>query len=399
MFDIIIIGAGPAGATLARLLGTDIHRKYSVCILDKRPLEKDTSFTRHKACGGLLSPDAQKILGQMGLSLDSSVLENPQFFCVRTIDFDNDCEQVYQRYYYNMDREKFDRYLFAQIPEGVSRETNALVHEIKALDDFWEVSFSQAGQTKTIRGKMLVGADGANSFVRRKIMPSRERSKQYISIQKWYPITAKLPYYTGIFDKTITDYYAWTIQKGNHLIVGAAIPVGEDAHEKFQHLEQKVSSYLHFPLDNPIRTEGAFIERTKHQKQFCFGEYIQTNRGVKLPVVWLGEAAGATSPTSAEGFSYAFRSALALHKALAGGTEDVVKRYRFNCWKIRLNIQNKNMKSPGMYWPWLRKIVMKTGIGASKLDYQNKAESLCTPKQILNPINTPKTTKGGSYEQ
>jgi len=52
LYDIAIIGLGPAGATLARLL----DRKYKVVAIDK----KYSRIT--KCCGGLLSPDAQKIL-------------------------------------------------------------------------------------------------------------------------------------------------------------------------------------------------------------------------------------------------------------------------------------------------------------------------------------------------
>lgn len=38
-YDITIIGAGPAGSTLARELG----KKYKVLLVDKRPLDKEAS--------------------------------------------------------------------------------------------------------------------------------------------------------------------------------------------------------------------------------------------------------------------------------------------------------------------------------------------------------------------
>jgi flavin-dependent dehydrogenase len=79
MYDIAIIGLGPAGATLARLL----DKKYNVIAIDKK--NKETG----KCCGGLLSPDAQKILAQFDICLPKSVLVDPQIFSVRTADFDS----------------------------------------------------------------------------------------------------------------------------------------------------------------------------------------------------------------------------------------------------------------------------------------------------------------------
>lgn len=51
MYDIAIIGLGPAGATLSRLLS----KEYKVLALDRKKEE------RGKCCGGLLSPDLKNL--------------------------------------------------------------------------------------------------------------------------------------------------------------------------------------------------------------------------------------------------------------------------------------------------------------------------------------------------
>ena len=57
MHDLAVIGAGPAGATLARLVG----ERYRVLLVDKRSLPADPShIPAGKCCGGLLAPDAQR---------------------------------------------------------------------------------------------------------------------------------------------------------------------------------------------------------------------------------------------------------------------------------------------------------------------------------------------------
>ena len=376
MFDILIIGAGPAGANLARLLGS--ASKYSVCLIDKRRLDLPEDPLRQKACGGLLSPDAQKIMAKLELSLPASVLEDPQIFKVRTIDFDNGLERYYPRHYLNMNRERFDRYLFSLIPEAVEKRCGMVVKDIYAMDGYWEVHYKDLeNKTHIVQSKFLVGADGANSLVKRRCIPEvpdgeKKGSKKYFSIQKWYPIDETLPYFTGIFDSTITDYYSWTIQKGKYLILGTAIPCDDDfgssADAMFTRLQHKVSKHLGIALDAADKTEGAFIERSQLPGDLCFSATIKVINGSKLPLALIGEAAGATSPTSAEGFSYGLTTSLKLFKALESGLKHAEKRYDLSCNSVRRNLMLKRLKSPAMYWPKVRGAVMVSGLTAIKTE-------------------------------
>ena len=97
MYDLIIAGAGPAGSNLARLLAKATDLK--ICIIDKRMMNTMKESKPVKTCGGLLSPDAQHMLARLGITIPVDVLEDPQLFSVRTIDFDNGLDRTYQRYY------------------------------------------------------------------------------------------------------------------------------------------------------------------------------------------------------------------------------------------------------------------------------------------------------------
>jgi len=58
VYDIVIIGAGPAGSNFARL----ISDKYKVLLVDKRDMGNGNPKNKKgKCCGGLLAPDAQKM--------------------------------------------------------------------------------------------------------------------------------------------------------------------------------------------------------------------------------------------------------------------------------------------------------------------------------------------------
>ena len=75
-YDVTIIGAGPAGATLARLLA---GKGMRILLVEK-------SLSMDKCCGGLLAPDAQAMLSRLGLGLPRDVLGGPQLFAVRAVD-------------------------------------------------------------------------------------------------------------------------------------------------------------------------------------------------------------------------------------------------------------------------------------------------------------------------
>ena len=122
MYDIVIVGAGPAGATFARLVG----KRHKVLLLDRRELVKDGDASLGKCCGGLIAPDAQHMLAKLGLGVPKEVLTGPQLFTVRTIDIQNNIERYYQRHYINVDRGQFDRWLVSLIPSSVEIRCGSL---------------------------------------------------------------------------------------------------------------------------------------------------------------------------------------------------------------------------------------------------------------------------------
>ena len=192
LYDIIIVGLGPAGSTLARLL----DKRYKVAVIDKK-WSYEKGF--HKPCGGLLATDAQKSLSRFGLTLPMEVLVDPQIFAVRTIDLDTNVTQHYQRFYINLDRQKFDLWLKSLIPEHVDIFDNSICTRIIKQEDHYDVEFMNEDKIQTISAKYIVGADGANSIVRRYLYPNK-KIRSYVSIQQWFTEKNLKPFYSCIFD-------------------------------------------------------------------------------------------------------------------------------------------------------------------------------------------------------
>ncbi len=163
MYDIAIVGGGPAGATLARL----VDNKYKVLLLERRSFLDNMPRASEKSCGGLLDPDAQRMMARFGLGIPKSALLSPQMFAVRTIDIANGLECYYQRHYINIDRNEFDKWLESIIPPSVTVMNECVLKSFEEKEDHVTVRFNHRGKDFEERARLLVGADGAFSTVRR----------------------------------------------------------------------------------------------------------------------------------------------------------------------------------------------------------------------------------------
>ncbi len=347
-YDIVIIGAGPAGATLAR----ELEKKYKVLLVDRRNLDKAPT-KMIKNCGGLIAPDAQKALASFDLAIPKSVLETPQMFSVKVIDFDSNMVQNYQRHYINTNRELFDRWLVSLT--NCDKAFGFRFKNAVKKGGVYEITLNKNSQKVLVRANILIGADGANSRVK-KLLQNTKEPKRYISIQEWFKKSQSINEYLAIFDSKISNFYSWIIPKGDALIFGTATKEGKDA-IYFHNLQKQKLNALGYKLQNSVKKEGSFLLRPRSSKDITLG---------KDNIALIGEAAGFISPTSAEGISYAILSAKALAWALIENKANFLKLYSLKSKYLKRNIDLKMVKYPFMYNKFLRKLAIASGIGAFK---------------------------------
>ncbi len=422
--DILVVGAGPAGATLARTTPD----RFSVILLDKRRLEQPVPFP-DKPCGGLLAPDAQACLFRMGLGLPEHLLCRPQIFGVRAMDLQSGRESLYQRYYVNIRREELDRWLFS-LAASRPNVTPLTGRRLVGLVQDAEEARAVLDDGSVIRARLVVGADGAGSRVRRSLLhgqmriggqeqadasampygdeesvagqaptsppgagkePSRSSGatgllpaffapRTSFAVQYWF--RADAPAEFGVFfHSQVSDFYSWTIPKDGHLLVGSILPPARQPGPSprarmdmlLEHLRRKGYCGKN-GFAEPVRTESCSLACPGLGAPFALGEGR---------IVLVGEAAGLISPSSAEGISYALHSATSLAKAVetaglgipastsardgappAPPDLDLLGLYRQSLRRMTLRLRCKWAKAAVIYTPLLRNAAMASGLGS-----------------------------------
>lgn len=343
IYDIAVVGAGPAGAVFAKEIA-DARPELKILLIDGQSPESA------KPCGGLLAPDAQKLLARFDLVLPKSVLEDPQIFAVETIDIDQDIVRYYQRHYLNMDRYAFDRWLISLVSPQVD-VIKGRCGTIEKDGELYAIQINSDETQDTVSARVLVGADGGGSVVRRTFFaPMRV---QYVAIQQWFENKGqRLPYYSCIFDAKTSDSCSWTIHKGNYVIFGGAFKK-QDCRKAFDTQKARLEAFLENSFGEAVKTEACLVSSPRVMKDFCTG---------KGNVFLLGEAAGFISASSFEGLSSAMYSGKMLADALSESKDckDAQRLYRKKTRSLKLKLRMKSVKRRLLCNPLTRKIIMKS---------------------------------------
>lgn len=172
--DVCIIGAGPAGAATSMMLS---NLKIHHYIIDK------AVFPRDKTCGDGLILYAYKSMQLLGGDLFQNFLKHPKFIHSKNIQLHiSDKLHVNFRETNNRNmvisyakRIDFDNFLVNHISEKYAHKN--LGSAVKTIEKRDNGVFIKLKNGKEILSKLVVGADGAQSIVSRKLAKNKPNSK------------------------------------------------------------------------------------------------------------------------------------------------------------------------------------------------------------------------------
>jgi len=299
-YDVVIVGAGPAGAVLSYLLA---KAGAEVLLLEKKV------FPRYKACGGGLT---QRTLDSLPFEVDE-VIED-RVHTVKAFIRDKCAFEInaQQPVIYMVMRDRFDHFL-------VKKSLEAGVH-FQEGTAFQGLS-GRAGDLKveTSRGpvdaRFLVGADGVNSRVARSLgLPRPDNVMNALEAEVYPGDLERL----GAFRHSasfcfgwIPQGYVWVFPKSDHLSIG-----GLSRSLTMKMLRKHLLSYLeaggfHPSMDvKALRFHLVPCGPDKKRPMAC-------DRGLVV-----GDATGCVDPITGEGISYAVRGAFVASRILQEALKD-----------------------------------------------------------------------------
>lgn len=157
-YDIIIVGAGPAGSAAAIQLANRSPELAARTLL----LEK-SNFPRKKLCGGGVTQHGFDLLAQMGVEIDVPAFP---IDAMRLVYKDLEATFRWRNLFRIVQREEFDMALARTAQRrGVNLQEGVTVNDL-ARDYEGVTLLTNQGE---YRARVVIGADGANSVLRQKL--------------------------------------------------------------------------------------------------------------------------------------------------------------------------------------------------------------------------------------
>jgi geranylgeranyl reductase family protein len=299
MFEVIVVGAGPAGSIAAYELAV---KGINVLILEK------AAFPRYKVCGGGLT---HKIVNALPFDVNEVVEAT-----IHSIRFSSNLGDSFTRtsatpLMYCTMRDRLDDLLLRKAIEAGARvEFLQQVTSVKELTGHVEVTT----KTAVFQSRLVIGADGPSSIVARSV-GLRSHIEQGLAWEAEVYTDASILErfsHTVFLDwGTFPGGYGWVFPKKDHFSMGVGGPAGLSRH--MMPYYQKFLAYLDFGLGRSPGENGQVgswseFPFVKSLKSWPIPVRVKKGEFQKGMVLVAGDAGGLADSLTGEGIYYAVAS-------------------------------------------------------------------------------------------
>jgi geranylgeranyl reductase family protein len=309
LYDVCIIGAGPAGSSAAILLA---RRGYNILLLDKE------DFPREKVCGDCITPPGVSYL------LNNGLLEPDEknFFKLRGVKIltsktasnvtDFNFRGKYPDYALTIPRKKLDHFLTEKaIKTGVSFHTKTKAVSFQKTDKGFTVFALQGTEPVAFSCKTLIVACGnALSFLQKNLgLKPWDYGAVGVAIRAYFDLAQTIEPYMSI----IADHELWPSMGWIFPVSERTVNVGIGFYLDEKHLIKGNLSSIFGQFVSRLSLTSFLLENAKQitlprsLRIFMGGlKRYPANSGILL----CGEAAGLVNPFTGEGIAPALRSGI-----------------------------------------------------------------------------------------
>lgn len=306
--EVIVVGAGPAGATTAMTLA---RQGRDVLLLDRQP------FPRDKTCGDAVPAGAIELLYALGMR---QKIDNAGFYPVRKLlisalngsvleaDFHESASGAES---YVVPRLQFDVTLQQHAVESGAEFVQAQVKEpIIENGQVVGVLARHNGKVQEIRSRMVVGADGTTSVITRALRPEKNRhvdKHRAVALRAYVEDLEELPHEIEFYlYKGIVPGYAWIFPIGEGKAnIGLGMRLDIFRRQK-RNLEEMLKIFLEIPaVKKRLKRGGQLRDVATWPLNFGSQKHL---KHVYNGALLVGDAAGFINPLTGGGIHNAIIS-------------------------------------------------------------------------------------------
>lgn len=311
--DVIVVGAGPAGAMTATILA---QKGLDVLLLDR------AEFPRDKTCGDAVPAGAIERMWHYGMKdkiqtavsrgefypLNGLLIVSPRGYEIRAsfhLGQEGSTSYVAPRMYFDhvIQQHAIDsgaEFCVTQAKEPIIEHNKVVGVRVRAN-----------GHTEDLRARLVIGADGVTSVIARHLRPKDEQHKdehRAIAIRAYIDDLAEFPHEVEFYlYKNILPGYAWIFPTGdNKANIGLGMRLDYFRKHKLK-LETMLKEFLNMPSIKRRLKRGGELHNIASW-QLSFGSQAHVHHAFNGALL-VGDAAGFINPITGGGIHNAIISA------------------------------------------------------------------------------------------